>query len=289
MKPTKLSITFFVMLLASLFITMAFAFKQPNPNQAELDRLDEISARLGVIANQQADLSWQIQSLDMQYRDLNDEASALNDEASAIFMKLIDKKNIEIELTGTVNDYSPGRFTIEQLKQEDEWYPGKLTEDGDHQVMPELTGYESHERFKELCNAYWLDASMIYHLEDKYWLVEGLLPAILIAETSWWHNGNYVWSWCYNLGNVNNNDRWDRICFNTKEESIEKVAQTLNNKYLWSIQTLGCLSNAWDCLARDNTGYKYATSTSSWQANVKTVLETIYNTEINPSTFMIRK
>lgn len=274
MKPTKLSITFFVILLLSFFGLLAYAFKSDSPT----DRLDDISSELAKIARQQEDLSWQIQALEMQYWDLQTEADGLNDEATSIFLSLIPTEKFE--------ETEAEKKTEEQT---DEWYPGKLTEDGDHQVMPELTGSESHERFKELCNAYWLDASMIYHLEDKYWLVEGLLPAILIAETSGWHNGNYVWSGCYNLGNVNNNDRGDRVCFNTKEESIEKVAQTLNNKYLWSIQTLGCLSNAWDCLARDNTGYKYATSTSSWQANVKTVLETIYNTEINPSTFTIRK
>lgn len=34
------------------------------------------------------------------------------------------------------------------------WYPGKLTADGTSQEMPEIKGTDSHQRFKELCQAY---------------------------------------------------------------------------------------------------------------------------------------
>jgi len=53
MKPTKLSITFFVILLASFFSLLAYAFKSDSPT----DRLDNISSELAKIAKKQADLS----------------------------------------------------------------------------------------------------------------------------------------------------------------------------------------------------------------------------------------
>lgn len=309
----KKSLLFFIVLLVALFTTLAFAFKPKDPNADKLKRLDVISTRLAEITKRQTVLSWEINEREMEYFDLNEESIVLNDEASSIFMKLMEQKELvdqeepksqcdalieqelkNIELWIQTKEWFIGLVAWAWCEYdwpfpETEWYPWKLTEDGSMQELPILTAVDSHQRFKELCEDYWLDASLIYKLEDKYWLVEGMLPAILIAETSWWHNGNYVWSGCYNLWNVANNDRWDRVCFDTKEESIEKVAQTLNNKYLWWIQTLWCLSNAWSCLQKYDTGYRYATSNGSWERNVQHVLEHIYMTNIDPITFTFRK
>jgi hypothetical protein len=38
--------------------------------------------------------------------------------------------------------------------------------------MPELTGTTSHERFKEMANAYGLDPSLIWKVEDHYKIKE---------------------------------------------------------------------------------------------------------------------
>lgn len=175
---------------------------------------------------------------------------------------------------------------------EAEWYPGKLTADWLSQEMPEVNGSTSHDRFKALCEAYWLDASLIRELENKYNIREWVLLAILIAETSWGNNWNYTWEGCYNLGNVGNNDRWDRVCFQGKEESIEEVARTLNNKYLWNVLTLWCLSNAWSCVRYFDSWKRYATSPGNWERNIKNVLNTIYADElgqIEPSKFSVRR
>lgn len=181
---------------------------------------------------------------------------------------------------------------VETKTVEAEWYPGKLTADWLSQEMPAINGSTSHDRFKALCEAYWLDASLIRELENKYNIREWVLLAILIAETSWGNNWNYVNDGCYNLWNVGNNDRWDRVCFEWKEESIEQAAIALNNKYLWNVLTLWCLSNAWSCVRYFDSWKRYATSPWNWERNIKNVLDTIYSDElgqIEPSKFSVRR
>lgn len=159
------------------------------------------------------------------------------------------------------------------------------------QIIPEVK-WTSHEKFKQLCELYGLNASLIWEMENKYNLREGMLLAILIAETSWGHNGEYVSEGCYNLGNVWNNDRWDRVCFEWKEQSIEQVAITLNNRYLWKVITLWCLSNAWSCQWWDDSWYRYATSDGNWEKTILNVMTRIYWEElweINPALFNVKR
>ena len=49
------------------------------------------------------------------------------------------------------NEYGTG--CVEHINDR---YPWKLTADGDHQEMPEVS-WTSHEKFKELCRLYWLN------------------------------------------------------------------------------------------------------------------------------------
>lgn len=155
---------------------------------------------------------------------------------------------------------------------------------GDHQVMPEIQAETEHDRFKKMCEAYWLDASTIWKVENTYWIKEWVILCITVAETSGWHRGY----WQGNIWNVGNNDRGDRVTFALLETWLEKIWQTLNNRYLGSIQTLWCLSNGGSCQARDNNSHRYATSTHNREANMTACLSTIYG-EINPATFIIRR
>lgn len=172
------------------------------------------------------------------------------------------------------------------------WYPGMLTKDWSQQVIPEVE-WTSHEKFKQLCEMYWLNASLIRELENRYNLREWILLAILIAETSGWNNGEYTKEWCYNLGNVGNNDRWNRVCFEGKEQSIEQIAITLNNRFLWKTITLGCLSNAGSCQWRDDWGYRYATSDGNRERNIKAVMNMIYAEDlwepVDPARFVVKR
>ena len=166
------------------------------------------------------------------------------------------------------------------------WMPWTLNESWDAQLMPPISENisDSHERFKEMAAAYGLDASKIWQVENHYWLTEWLVLCVTVAETSW---GNR-WAWGKNIWSVGSNDRWDRPTYALMESWLEAIWKTLTNKYLGKIQTLGCLSNAWHCQDRDNSGYKYATSEGNREKNMTACLSTIY-WKINPSTFIIRR
>ena len=155
---------------------------------------------------------------------------------------------------------------------------------GDQQVMPKIEANTEHEKFKKLAEAYGLDAWTIWQVENHYGIREWVILCITVAETSWWHN----WAWWKNIGSVWSNDRWDRPTYALMEAWLEAIGKTLNNRYLWSIKTLGCLSNAWSCPQRDNNGHRYATSNWNRERNMKACLWTIY-WPINASEFNIRR
>ena len=162
--------------------------------------------------------------------------------------------------------------------------PWQLTEDWSQQVMPTIEADTEHERFKKLCETYWLNASTIWQVENHYWIKEWVIACITVAETSW---GNR-WAWWKNIWSVWSNDRWDRPTYALMEAGLEAIWKTLNNRYLWSIQTLGCLSNAWSCRQWDNNGHRYATSDWNRERNMVACLSTIY-WKINASEFSIRR
>lgn len=185
------------------------------------------------------------------------------------------------------NEYGTG--CVEHIN---EWYPWKLTASWDSQLMPELEEKTSHDRFKELCYKYWLNPSEIWEVENKYWIREAVILWIVISETSWWKNWNYVSEWCYNIWNIGNNDRWDRRCYSTKRESLEAIWRTLSNQYLGGTQTLGCLSKAGSCTWWENKGHIYASSDWNWERTMLNVLNAIYGEElweIDPARFNVRR
>ena len=150
--------------------------------------------------------------------------------------------------------------------------------------LEKLVADTSHERFKKLCEAYWLDASKIREVENHYWITESTILCITIAETSWGKRG----AWWKNIWSVGSNDRWDRPTYALMEAWLEDIGRTLNNKYLWSIQTLWCLSNAWHCQSRDNNGHRYATSEKTWEKNMVACLSKVY-WPVDPKVFNIRR
>lgn len=152
------------------------------------------------------------------------------------------------------------------------WQPGQLTADGTRQEMPEVSWESSHDKFKSLANAYGLDAGLIWKYEDKWGLAEWTILCIAVAETSWWK----FWAGESNIWNVWNNDRWDRVSYSWLEESLDKIWQTLNNKYLGSKKTLGCLSRAWNCKEENDNGKIYASSEWNWERNMTACLSIIY-------------
>ena len=166
------------------------------------------------------------------------------------------------------------------------WTPWQLVEDELwlHQEMPNIQADTEHDKFKKLAEAYWLDASMIWEVENHYWIKEWVVLCITVAETSWWNR----WYAEKNIWSVGSNDRWDRPTYALMESWLEAIGKTLNNKYLGSIQTLWCLSNAWSCQSRDDNWKRYATSDWNWERNMSSCLWVIYG-KIDPSSFSIRR
>lgn len=193
------------------------------------------------------------------------------------------KSESETDLSGLIYD-KDGNCIWWIWCEKEEREPWMLNESWDAQVMPEIVATEEHERFKELASAYGLDAGTIWNVENHYWIKEWVVLCITVAETSWWNR----WYAEKNIGSVWSNDRWDRPTYALMESWLEAIGKTLNNKYLGSIQTLGCLSNAGSCQSRDDNWKRYATSDWNRERNMTACLSTIY-WKIDPSSFSIRR
>ena len=89
---------------------------------------------------------------------------------------------------------------------------------------------------------------------------------IWVAESTLWKyltTSNNIW-------NVWNNDRWDRVAYNTPYAWARLIPLTLNNQYLWWYHTINQLSRYW------NAEWKiYASSPINWQTNVMKCLSKI--------------
>jgi len=73
-----------------------------------------------------------------------------------------------------------------------------------------------------------------------------------------------------NIGNVGNNDRWDRIAYNNPYNGARLIPLTLNNQYLGNYHTIKQLSRY------GNSDWKiYASSPINWQSNVQKCLSKI--------------
>lgn len=91
-----------------------------------------------------------------------------------------------------------------------------------------------------------------------------------------------------NIGNVGNNDRWDRFAFGSALAGARAIAQTLNNQYLWDYHTINQLSRY-----GNPDGAIYASSPINWQTNVTKCLSQIkwyyvpedfpFRTGVNPN------
>ena len=175
----------------------------------------------------------------------------------------------------------------EEIEKERE--PWDLNEAQDAQEMPILTETESHKRFIELCEKYNLPADIIWETENYYWLKEWTILCIAITETSW---GTKWWwkPWCWNYGNVGNNDWGNRRCFPNQWAWLAAIWQTLNNDNLRNNQTIACLHWAWNCIEPNATGKRYATSESGnrWR-NMVWCFYSIYWELINQSTFNLHE
>ena len=274
MKQNLIKITWIILVLLVVIIcisTMGNA-SAINPNSEKI-----------------AELSYQVNELEshknlcldnLPYKESVENANWIHTYCN-MYDELIMKYKEEIE---KLKEWRPAASETETAWTSEIREPWMLNESWDAQVMPNIVADTSHDKFKKMCEAYWLDASMIWNVENHYWIKEGVVLCVTVAETSWgkrWAGGKNIWS-------VGSNDRWDRPTYALMEAGLEDIGKTLTNRYLWSKQTLWCLSNAWHCTEPRDNGKRYATSTSSREKNMSACLSKIY-WPINPSTFNIRR
>ena len=190
------------------------------------------------------------------------------------FMLLVSTRTVDAE-----------EIEEEVVEIEKEWEPWDLNLSWDAQEMPVLTETESHQRFIELCEKYNLPADVIWHTENFYGLKEGTIICIAIAETSGWKSGWWK-PWCWNYGNVWNNDWGDRHCFPNQWAWLAAIGRTLNNSLLWTNKTIACLNGAWNCIEEFASGYRYSTwKSGNRERNMIWCFYSIYQQKIDPTTF----
>ncbi len=100
------------------------------------------------------------------------------------------------------------------------------------------------------------------------------------AAESWlWANMTTEW----NVWNVGNNDRWDRVWYDSPEEWARMIFTTLVNQYLWDHNKLTDLSRYW------NKNWSiYASSDENWQRNVTRCLSGIKGVPV-PENYFFRE
>ena len=126
------------------------------------------------------------------------------------------------------------------------------------------------ERAQRLLNSYGVGV----YKELNFWnsVVEwtnidrDVVICIWVAESTLWRyltTSNNIW-------NVGNNDRWDRVAYDTPYAGARLIPVTLNNQHLWWYHTINQLSRY------GNPDWKiYASSPINWQTNVMKCLSKI--------------
>ena len=322
----KTNITKIILWIIIALLLWAIIF-YPKQNEC-FDRLEVIQARLKELEQLKQDTQSQINQHEMDITSLKQvmeqleyEESNLNSEALNLFNWFLQNTGDKVEedkvwcaeafeasakmIRDWVSDaeyqwnimkeewwcseiYKEDLYIIQE-EQNGEWQPWQLTEDWTNQVMPPISGDDSHERFKSLSNAYGLNPSAIREVENHYGITEGVILCITIAETSGWKFGAGEWN-IWNVWNTDSNPRGNS--YSNLWASLDAIGRTLTNRYLWKKQTLGCLSNRHHCEEVNDNWARYATSSpetsGAREPNMVACLSQIYGT-VDPSTFSIRR
>lgn len=136
------------------------------------------------------------------------------------------------------------------------------------QDIPDLQESWRLERMRELLRAY--DKEYLY--DAFFWAgkMTGIYPELWVciakADTTL---GRHTKS-ANNIWNVWNNDRWQVVNFDSEYEAVLAIFQTLNNRYLWSYNSLGQLTRKYN-----KDWYVYASSEDNHFNNTANCLSVI--------------
>lgn len=155
------------------------------------------------------------------------------------------------------------------------WY--NYSEASSNSKLFKLEWNNEIERQKSLISTYavwefrnwqiWVDEALDWNVDPSF------VMCIWLAESSLWKNLTTP----YNIWNVWNNDRGDRIWFDSARQWIYSIVYTLNNKYLWRYNSIAQLSWAWRKemwlpWCKEAWEFCYATDVNHWHNNVKRCL-----------------
>ena len=147
-----------------------------------------------------------------------------------------------------------------------------------------LKGNDIKERTADLLKIHWLTPEIWFEVADKYNIKYWVMECIAKADSSLWKQLKTK----YNYWNVGNNDRWNKVDFNSEREWVEAIWRVLNNRYLWNIYTIGYLSwwgrkVIWAKPCTNSNEYCYATSLNNWNVNILNCLSNIYVLNVDES------
>lgn len=121
--------------------------------------------------------------------------------------------------------------------------------------------------FTEISEAHWIAFDYWHEAEATYKIKKEVALCIARADSGL---GKYLKT-KNNIGNVGNNDRWDKVAFASMQDWVNAIFKVLNNKYLSHKQSIWSLS-PWGWW----TAPFYATSKENWSVNVRNCLSIIH-------------
>lgn len=143
--------------------------------------------------------------------------------------------------------------------------------------LPYINGSNVKERTASFAKAYWYSYDWFINKSIKEEVLVCIAWAEWFGKDSWSEN---------NIMNCWNNDRWNRVGFDSWTSSVKCAVDRLNWKWLWNKQTIWDLSYRWNWII--DMQFIYASSNSKREINVLNCLGKIYQKNISPS-FEFRK
>lgn len=180
---------------------------------------------------------------------------------------------------------------VQQVEHRDiKWpkYTIKVGAEWKRKPIPSLQWETIEKRAEEFLNVGWLwDTIYIWNKLWSEYKIDFTLPiCIAWADSHLWK----ALASKNNIGNVGNNDRGDRVHYETMEAWINAIFRALNNKWMWGSTIVWQLSwegrkrlwIEWCHWAKSNQKC-YATSMTVWSTNVTNCMSAIHDKQIDES------
>lgn len=214
---------------------------------------------------------WEQSVLKASWDVIRSKIAELDNYILDIDNKLIELLDIKIPAIETWNDLTWVIYDSSWIwRVNSEWKRHKLYN---------LNGTTVNQRMKSLLQTFWIWNT--YESWIKYWNEQWIKPEVAVciafADTSLWAQTKTT----NNIGNIGNNDRWNKVYFNTLDWWINAIFKTLNNNYFINYDTIWMLSQWGRTVLQakwcwEQWEYCYATSAENWGNNVINCLTLLY-------------